>query len=228
MQAWLKRQGGIIQPVVLLDIQTSDGTQYFWSDVEGTYLSEITGVNQFYNGWIKSVDAFQLTKDLSTNAGSVTMQNISGNTIDRDVAGALKAHEFEGALCILRLWLPVFDAAMDEFHGYISEQTPGEDEFTFRHLQLFDPAQYDVADDVISDMCTWRFKSPQCGSTGSATVCDFRLSTCQDAQHLAQERFNGVLSIVPTAAISAPSVGPGGGGDRPQPPPRGPRAPNLN
>src|SRR5260370_32363232 len=159
MQSWLKRQGGIIAPVILMDVQTTDGMKYFWSDLEGTYLSELTGANQFYNGWIKSAAPFVLTRDLSTNAGDVTMQNISGNTIDRDVAAAFKNHEFEGALCILRLWLPVFDAAMDEFHGYISEQNPTEDECSFRILQLFDPAQYDVADDVISELCTWPYKS---------------------------------------------------------------------
>jgi phage-related protein len=224
MQAWLKRQGGIVQPVLLLDIQVSDGTNFFWSDLEGTYLSEITGANQFYNGWIKSVNAFQLTRDLSTNAGDITVQNIFGNTIDRDVATALRNHEFEGALCIMRLWLPIFDAAMDEFHGCISEQTPGEDEFTFRHLQLFDPAQYDVADDIIGEMCTWRYKSAQCGSAGVASVCDFRFSTCNDANHQAPERFNGVLSIVPTAAISTPPVDPG---RRPPPPIHPIRYPRL-
>lgn len=209
-----------MQPVILLDIQTADGAQYFWSDIEGTYPSEMTGANQFYSGWVKGVNAFVLTKDLSTNAGDVTIQNISGNTIDRDIAKALKNHEFEGALCIMRIWLPVFDAAIDEFHGYVSEQTPGEEEFTFRHLQLFDPAQYDVADDPISEMCTWRYQSPQCGSTGSATVCDFRFPTCNDSQHQAPERFNGVLSIVPTAAVHTPPIGPHHG-----PGPRGPRGP---
>lgn len=205
---FLAQMGGIMRPVVLLDIQTTDGSQFFWADLEGNYLSEMTGQTQFYNGWLKGGTAFQITKDLSTNAGDMTVQNISGNTIDRDVDLALSNHEFEGALCIMRVWMPILDAAIDEFHGQISEQNPVEDEFQFRHLQLFDPAQYDAADDVIQDLCTWRYQSAQCGSTGSATTCDFKLSTCQDSQHLAQERFNGVLSIVPVASLFNPTTNP--------------------
>lgn len=227
--AWIQRQGGLIAPVLLLDIQTNDGTQYFWADSEGTYLSELTGANQFYNGWVKSFSSFTLARDLSTAAGDIRVQNVTGNTIDKDVALALLNHEFDGALIILRIWLPVFDAALDEFHGQMFEQNPLEDEFSFRVTQLFDPAQYDVAGDAISELCTFRFKSAQCGSTGSATVCDFRLTTCQDANHLAQERFNGVLSTVPTAGITGPD--PGGRGNPPRLPPPGPggphRLPNL-
>jgi hypothetical protein len=211
IQAWMKNQGSVAS-VLLTDIQTSDGTNYFWADVEGTYPSLITGANQFYCGWAKLWTSFVISRDLSTNAGDFTVQNISGNTIDRDVAAALKNHEFEGALCIMRLWLPLFDASMISFHGSLSEQEPKEEECVFRHLQLFDSTQYDVADDLISELCPWRFKSVQCGSTGSATTCDKLFTTCAASDHLAQEHFSGVLTIVPNVGVSTPSVGAGGGG----------------
>jgi hypothetical protein len=41
---------------------------------------------------------------------------------------ALKNHEFEGALAILRFWLPLFADSMLDFYGYLSEQKAGEEE----------------------------------------------------------------------------------------------------
>lgn len=201
-QQFIKNQG-IAGVIVLADIQTSDGAQYFWSTVEGTYPSKFTGAQQFYFGWIKQAQSFSVARDLTSSAGDLVVQNLSGNTISRDVDTALQ-HEFEGALCIVRIWLPLFDASLTEFHGYLTEQNPTQDECSFRHLQIFDPAQYDVCDEIISELCPFRYKSAQCGSTGSAITCDFTFPTCADANHAAQERFSGVLTIVPTAGITNP------------------------
>jgi hypothetical protein len=164
-----------------------------------------------YSGWIKNGFNFTRTRDLSTNAGDLVVQNLSGNTIVRDVSSALDAHEFEGALCVLRLWLPLFDAVMDEFHCSLSEPSPAEDEASFRLLTLLDPSQYFCADDPQGELCSWRFKSAQCGSTADGTVCDKTMPTCQDVHHAAQERFNGILATVP-GNIFAQSTHTGGGG----------------
>jgi len=221
MQQWLRNQSGIA-PVVLADIQTADGTQYLWADFEGSYPSLLTGTTQYYSGWVKHAAPFVCTKDLSTNAGDLFVQNLSGNSIDHDVSVAVGAHEFEGALCVIRIWLPLFDAAIISFHGYLSECTPAEDEGSFRFLQLFDTAQFDVNADLISELCPWRFKSAQCGSTGTATTCDKLFTTCGAADHAAQERFAGVLYVVPNIGVHSPSVAPGGGGvPRPIPGPVG-------
>ena len=227
-EAFLARQGGMFVPVILVDIQTLDGTQYFWSDFEAMYPTKFTGANQLYKGWIKSGCNFTRTKDMSSNAGDLMLQNLSGNTIDRDVASALKNHEFEGAYAVTRLWIPLLDVAIDEFHCSLTEQDAKEDEVGFRELQLFDPSQYVVGGDVQVETCTWRFKSLQCGSTGSATGCPKRLIDCQDATRAAQERFNAILTTVPnTVFTQEPGAlvpgDPGGARGRG----RGPQ-PNLN
>jgi phage-related protein len=203
-EAFLARQGGMFVPVVLVDIQTIDGTQYFWSDYEGTYPAKIVGGNQFYNGWIKSGCNFTRSRDMSSNAGDLLLQNLSGNTIDRDVASALKNHEFEGAYAVTRLWVPLLDAAIDEFHCSLTEPTSKEDEAGARELQLFDPAQFVIAGDVQVETCTWRYKSLQCGSTGSASACPKRLVDCQDATRAAQERFPAILTTVPNTVFTQP------------------------
>lgn len=206
-ELFLSKQGGSFVPVVLLDIQTLDGSQYFWSDFEGSYPTKFTGATQFYNGWIKSGCNFTCTRDMSSNAGDLLLQNISGNTIDRDVAAALKNHEFEGAYAVTRLWIPLLDVAIREFHCSLTEQNPKEDEAGFRELQLFDPTQYVIAGDTQTETCTWRFKSAQCGSTGSATSCAKRLVDCQDATRAAQERFNAILTTVPNTVFVQPVPG---------------------
>ncbi len=211
MELELKRPGGFM-PYVLMDVQTADGTNYFWSDFAGTFPAVIVAGNQVYSPWIKSAGPFHRTKDLTSDTADMIMQNVSGNTIDRDVALALKNHEFEGALAIVRLWMPLLNDVLDSFFTYLTEQSPSEDECSFRMLQIFDPAQYDVADDVIGELCTWRYKDAMCGSTGSALTCPKRFIDCIDATRTASERFNGILSIVPNANLNPPPVGLGGGG----------------
>ncbi len=197
MELELKKQGGFCS-VILFDVQTADGTNYFWSDVEGIYPAVLTGAgNQLYSPWVKSAGPFKRTRDLSTDTADLIMQNLSGNSIDRDVAGALKAHEFEGALAIVRLWSPLVADVIDVFYASMSEQNPAEDEVSFRLLQLFDTAQYDVADDIQSEFCSLRYKELACGSSGSAATCLKRFIDCNDASRAASERFNAILSFVP-------------------------------
>lgn len=210
-EIFLSRQGGSFMPILLVDIQTLDGTQYFWSDYEGMFPAKMVGGNQFYNGWIKSGCNFTRTRDMTSNAGDLLLQNLSGNTIDRDVAAAIKNHEFEGAYAITRIWVPLLDVAIDEFHCSLTEQNPKEDEAGARELQLFDPSQFVIAGDVQVETCTFRFKSAQCGSTGSATFCPKRLVDCQDATRLAQERFPAILTTVPNSVFVSP-IGSGGVG----------------
>jgi Tfp pilus assembly protein FimT len=200
-----------------------------WTAVGGAAITVTQAFDvaplQFYNGWIKSGCNFTCTKDMSSNAGDLLLQNLSGNTIDRDVALAFKNHEFEGAYAVTRLWIPLLDAAIREFHCSLSEQNPKEDEAGARELQLFDPTQYVIAGDVQAETCTFRFKSSQCGSTGSATSCLKRLIDCQDATRLAQERFNAIITTIPNTVFVPPLGGPGQKPQRPGATTGGPRSP---
>ena len=203
---WLAKQGATAFPVVLLDIQTIDGTQYFWSDYEGNYPARIVAgsPSTFYHGYIKSGCSFTCTRDTSTNAGDLLVQNLSGNTIDRDVASALDKHEFEGAFAVTRLWIPLLDVAVKEFHTSLTEQNPTEDEASFRQLQLLDPTQYFIAADVEGTDCTWRYKGLQCGSAGSAATCPKTFPACIDPTRAAGERFNGIITTVPNTVNAPP------------------------
>jgi hypothetical protein len=215
--------GGVTQVLVLCDTSNCtivNAANLLFSNPQlepGAVANLYCGQN--YLPWLKSVGPLTLSRDFTTDAGDLIFQNLSGNTIDRDFASSIKNHEFEGALAILRLWLPLFADSMLEFHGYLSEQKPTDEEVSFRLLQLADVAQFNVADDVVGELCTWRYKSAQCGSTGSAAACPKRFIDCKDATRAAQERFNGVLSPAPSNTVAnVPPVvtvpGTGGGGGR--------------
>jgi hypothetical protein len=204
-------------PVPLLDIQTLDGAIYLWSGLAGSYPSRITGATQPYSEWIKKWGPFSQSRDMSTDAGEITLQNISGNTIDRDVALALQTHEFDGALAIFRLWHPLLALSLMEWHCYVTEPEPKEDEAVLRLVQLFDPSQYSIADRVVSETCDLIYQSLECGSTGSAVSCDKTFPACIASTRAASERFNGVLYMLPNAgSIIRPTLIGGGDDGGPQ------------
>src|SRR5712692_4525025 len=109
--------------VHLLDVQRADGSMFFWSDLEGQFLSRLTGAQQQYKPWIKTPPTIKRTRSLQADGGDFTLQNLTGNTIDREVAALFKASEFEGAYVIYRRWLVPLDVSYYEFHGFITEQS---------------------------------------------------------------------------------------------------------
>lgn len=158
-----KRFRSSISRVHLIDVQRSDGTQYFWSTFEGQFLSRLTGAQQLYKPWIKEPPSLKLTRSLQADGGQFKLQNLSGNTIDREVAALFRSGEFEGAYVVYRPWLFPLDAAPFEFHGFVTEQSIGLEEITMRVLQLFQPNELPVYEQRQTRDCHWRFTSAQCG-----------------------------------------------------------------
>jgi hypothetical protein len=163
MATELAKRGRGMHRVHLFDVQRADGTNYFWSDFEGKFLSRLTGAQQLYKPWIKQPPTIKMTRSLQADGGDFKIQNLSGNTIDREVAALFNTGEFEGAYVIYRPWLVPLDAAPFEFHGFITEQNVGPDEVTVRILQLFQPNELRAYDQRQTRDCHWRFNSAQCG-----------------------------------------------------------------
>jgi hypothetical protein len=159
----LAKRARTLTRIHLLDVQTAAGANYFWSDFEGSFLSRLTGVAQQYKPWLKSGPTLKLSRSLSADYGEFHLQNLSGNTIDREVAALLAAGEFEGAYCICRRWYMPLDAAGFEFHGFASEPEVNGEEVIFRILQLFQPNEQAAAGVIQTQTCHWRFTSAQCG-----------------------------------------------------------------
>jgi hypothetical protein len=158
-----KRGGGMMPRVHLIDVQRGDGSTYFWSTFEGQFLSGITGAQQLYKPWIKRPPTIKMTRSLQADGGNFKIQNLSGNTIDREVAALFSTGEFEGAYVVYRRWLVPLDFALLEFHGFITEQEVAPDEVPVRILQLFQPNEITTYDQRQTRDCHWRFTSAQCG-----------------------------------------------------------------
>jgi hypothetical protein len=136
--AEFKKQQGFL-PIVLVDILLRDGTTYYFSDVGGTYTVKL-GAGP--HGRLFAVDrlrrSLHLHEGQQTDAGDLVLQNISGNSIERDMAKAMKAHEFEGALCVIRYWHALLALSVLEFHGTLGNQRDLGDTCDFRFKQLMD------------------------------------------------------------------------------------------
>lgn len=163
LQAELDKTGRPLARIHLFDIQRYDGTQYFWSDVEGVFLSFLTGAAQQYKPWVITPPTITLSRSLSSDGGNFEIQNLSGNTIEREVFKLIQAGEFEGAYVVYRPWFVPLDAEGFEFHGFLSEQTIDQDKVSFRMLQLFQPNNTPAYDFVQTMDCHFRYRSAQCG-----------------------------------------------------------------
>lgn len=189
--------GGI--PIWMLDILTYDGTSYYFAEVAGSYFSAIAGSVQNYSGWLVSAGPIKIARDTRTDAADVAIQNLSGNTIERDMWKAIANHEFEGALAVLRLWLPLEDYALREFHSSMTETDSDPQQAAFRLTQLQDPNSFVAPFRVDSEQCPWRYKNALCGSTSVLTTCPKTRAAC--VTRVAIERFGGVPYAPPATTF---------------------------
>lgn len=163
MTAEVAKRMRVTPRIHLIDVQRGDGTQYFWSTFEGQFLSRLTGALQLYKPWITQPPTIKMTRSLAADAGDFRIQNLSGNTIDREVSALFKAGEFEGAYVIYRPWYIPLDAAPFEFHGFLTEPNVQPQYVGLRMRQLFAPNEVAIYDQKQTRACSFRFTSPQCG-----------------------------------------------------------------
>lgn len=213
---WKKSGAGIL-PIVLVDVELRDGTRHYWSDTPGTYTKIIGSGSVAYKPWLKRGLTIRRSMSLRTDAGQIRVQNLSGNTIERDVSTLFRDAEFEGALVVIRMLEPLTLLLEEEFHGTLGEPEIGEQEVVLRCRQLLDTSQQDIPLESMSETCPWaphRFKGKECGSTGSASTCNGTFAECIDATRDAEERFAGVPAFIPVQQF-VPSGGGGGANNDP-------------
>jgi hypothetical protein len=191
VQIMLSRVG--VAPVGLLDILTVDGTCFHWAQTSITAPPALLpeGASDAvvqYLPYLLNLDRFKNARSMQADTGTIDVQNISGNTIERDVETALVAHTFEGALFVLREWYPEAEAAGKQMRGRLSLDSITETDATFTAAQLFNPSSYETPQYVLSETCQWRYASIPCGADGT-NPCNNTFSTCR-----VPERFFGVLN----------------------------------
>ena len=203
-------------PVLLLDVVAMDGTSYHWANKEldetPVYPATLPGTppaawlaglahppenyDTHYFPWLLSASGFQQSRAMQAVNATIVVQNISGDTLKRDVAGLLTARTFEGALYCFREWNLLKRESEFEQHGRLTVIPLSERVCSFGASLLFNPNDYDGQPYAYSMTCQWRFGSPMCGVTAAndpafATPCDNTYTTC----HVVH-RFGGELSTV--------------------------------
>jgi hypothetical protein len=147
----------------------SSGAPVAWSSLTGPVR---------HAPWLLSVPQISFHRSLQTDTGSFVVQNLSGDTLSRDVEKQLRASAFEGALFVYRLWQADAEAAWIEVHGTLSVDDVGVDTITFKGAQLLNPSQDDTPLENYCETCQLDWGGIRCGASGS-TECSYSYQTCQ-------------------------------------------------
>lgn len=199
--------------VHLIDLQRADGTQYFWASHEGSFTSRLTGAAQIYKPWLKDLPTIKFTRSLTPDGGHFSIQNLSGNTIDREVAALLQANEFDGAYCVYRPWLVPDDAAEFEFHGFIEDQAISDADVQFRLVQLFQPADIPAHDFYQTKDCGKRYRSAVCGMRRGSLFVPLTVADIHTASSIGRSTLTMTPDLYKDEAVMI-IVGTGAGQER--------------
>jgi len=192
---------GTVEPISLLEILTVSGNIYLFSEGNVGDMPSILkgGSTNAYKGWVTGQPTFQTFGSTQTDTGSISLQNISGNTVQRDAALLVSQYELIGAFVYYRLWNIAGEQSLFTFMGSITGVEVDETQMDLS-LEGFDNYSMIRCLDDIGVSCPLTFASPQCAST-SPTPCQQSYGTCTSI-----ERFKGVIIQWSTDNQSPPTV----------------------
>jgi hypothetical protein len=175
-------------PVLLVEVETASGNSYFWSEHKCIWPSILTGIPEQFLDWVVGQPKFTLFGSTQTDTASLAVQNISGNTVTRDVATAWSQNEFIGALVVCRLWRGDAESSCFTFIGTVAAAEIDESrmQLTLEGFGNFSDVAAPAYD--IDVTCPLTFGSVACGST-SPTPCDLTYGGCSSIN-----RFAGVVT----------------------------------
>jgi hypothetical protein len=181
--AVMKASGGSA-PINLIEILTRSGLSIFISDQQVVANSWLTGADAVtYLPWLVGVPEFHEYRSTKTSTASFNLQNISGNTVARDVATLFSANELTGATVFCRIWRTDAETALYSFLGKLA--SPEIDEQTLNcSANGFDNWSVIKAPPFrIGETCGLDFGSIECGST-SSTPCNQSYGTCSSIERM--------------------------------------------
>jgi hypothetical protein len=201
---------GAVAPIHLLDVLALDGYSYHWTSTAvgvGNRLSaaalgitplltgeappwnaqlRIENWDDTYLPWLLRAGPFTLSRSMQADVGGFVLQNISGNTLQRDMQQMIKKATFEGAVFAYREWN--LDAAKIEFefHGQLSVLDVSQTHAEFAAEQSTNPSDYQAVW-LITESCPWRYASAACGDTTN-NPCQHSFLTCRQPS-----RYGGIV-----------------------------------
>jgi hypothetical protein len=201
----MKASGGCA-PVSLLELATASGSTYLWSEQDiANAPSILLGTQSAFQGWVVGQPKFTLTGTTQTDTGSISIQNLSGNTVTRDVATAFTRNEFSGVYVYYRLWRGDSETAIFTFTGNVVDVELDEEQMTLS-IEGFGNWSAIVAPAYNVDVsCPLFFGSVACGST-SFTPCQNTYGTCTSIERFAGAilQWDGSNLLTPATQIAQP------------------------
>ena len=226
VKAAMKASGGPA-PVSLFELLTTGGALYTWSDASVSAISVLStpyggstvvrraqpplqgepGVPELPIGnvqpvpflpWIVKPPVFTEYKSTQTSTFTVSIQNISGDTVRRDAAQIFNNQALLGALVYFRIWRLDCQDSIFDFQGNVDDVDidAGGDSMDISGEGSFAWSKIQTPSVQIGPSCGNTFGTIECGSTAS-TPCNNSYGTCTSL-----ERFKGVITEWTGAAIS--------------------------
>lgn len=185
LQGVVGRNG--IAPAILLDVQDTNGNCYYWATrpINAPSVIVATGApaSSDYLPWIVDSGSLTFNRSMQADTGSLTLQNLSGDTLQRDFERIARQTTLEGAIAVYRVWHAAAEAAEMEWHAQISGVKPDPERAQLTLKQLNDTSALVTPPRLLCEICQWRWSSPQCGST-QPTPCQQTFSTCQVVERI--------------------------------------------
>lgn len=172
-----------IAPANLLDVQLLNGENHYWADRKLVAPSALDGSSQSYLPWVVSIPEIKFHRSMTTDAGIFVIQNLSGDSLNRDFETIVTRSSLEGAFFIYRCWQADAMASWKEFHGTLSVQDIGTEEAQLKGTQTINYSDATTPQAVLSETCQLDWASSRCGST-EPTECSYSAQSCQVIERL--------------------------------------------
>jgi phage-related protein len=193
------------QVVRLAQIITDIQTHYFGSE-------ETDYDGHHYRPWLIMEEPIHRYRSLQVDSGSLKLQNVTG-----ELETLLAAENWEGAKVRILDYFTALPGGVTDccelLRGVLTEMNADQHEASWQIVPEWDPGTIEGPPRSFGRNCSWRYKSPECGSTSSETTCDKTWAAC--AVRVATPRFNGFLQIStsleqlypPSSSVNQPMPG---------------------
>ena len=199
---------GGVAPIVLVEIQTISGKFLYISEAGTSANSVLSGAALVaYQPWLIGATKFTIYRSTTTYRAQFTIQNLSGDTVFRDMAKFFSANELTGALVCMRIWRGDSATAIFQFVGQMLDPLADEMSFECSVEGFGNWSAIKAPNYQISISCPLYFGGVACGST-AATPCQQSYGTCTSIERFAGsiEQWSGFGPSMTQNAQPAPLI----------------------
>ena len=206
--------GGTVVPASLLDVQMATGEIHYWSDrnlsnIPAVITADGNPANVSYLPWLMGAPTFTWNRSTQTDIGSLTLQNITGDTLYRDFERIATRSALEGSLFVYRYWDVAGEFAWIENHGTITIDPTERRLVTIKTQQLVTGSD-ETPGMTYSETCQLVWGEKRCGADTTApgaAECKYSYQTCQVVEHFVGTQTSFELNFTEsTASVLSPVI----------------------